>query len=64
MLESGRGGLLVPERDPEALASAIASIVENRAQREELASQTSSYTVALSEKQWERNLLATIENVI
>jgi len=55
-----RGGMIVPERDPEALAGAIAEIVENRGRRDELAASCGPLAEELSEDRWSERLMAAL----
>ena len=53
-------GLLVPERNAEALASAIERIVTNRACRDALASGARVAAQELSEGEWSKRLLTAL----
>jgi len=55
-----RGGMIVPERDPEALAAAIAEIVENRGRRDELAASCGPLSEELSEDRWSERLMVAL----
>ena len=50
----------MPERDPEALADAIAEIVENRGRRDELAESCGPLAEELSEDRWSERLMAAL----
>ena len=60
MVENGQGGMIVPERDPDALADAIASIVEDRSRRDELAKTCEELATEFTEESWSRRLLVAL----
>ena len=60
MVEDGRGGVIVPERDPAALAEAIQSIVQNRDKRDELAASCDALAEAFTEDSWSERLMAAL----
>ena len=60
MVEDGRGGVIVPERDPDALAEAIQSIVQNRDKRDELALSCDTLAEAFTEDSWSERLMAAL----
>ena len=60
LVQQNRGGLIVPERNPEALAGAIAEIVENRDRRDELAESCGPLAEELSEDRWSERLMAAL----
>ncbi|MGB1937545.1 MAG: glycosyltransferase family 4 protein [Akkermansiaceae bacterium] len=62
MVENGRGGMIVPEKDPDALADAIASVVEDRGRREELATSCAALSGELTEDSWSARLLAALND--
>lgn len=57
----GRSGMLVPERDSNALASAIENVVADRRHRETLALGGRATAALLSEDEWSGRLLAAID---
>ena len=59
-LKMGEVAVIVPERDPDALAEAIAEIVENRGRRDELAASCEASGEELSEDQWSERLMAAL----
>jgi glycosyltransferase involved in cell wall biosynthesis len=56
-----RGGLIVPERDPDALADAIARIVADRQLRADLAESCKTLAVELTEEAWVQRLVAALQ---
>jgi glycosyltransferase involved in cell wall biosynthesis len=61
IVNHGHNGLLVPERDSTALASAIEKVIIDRALREALASGGRATTPLLLEDEWGRRLLAALD---
>lgn len=57
-----RGGLLVPERNPEALAAAIERVVGDRECRRHLAESCRELAPELSEESWCRRLLEALQD--
>ena len=60
MVKNNHGGIIVPERDPDALAEAIQSIVEDRDRRNELAASCDILAKELSEEKWSERLMAAL----
>jgi len=60
LVENGRGGLIVPERDPQALAEAIEAIVDDRDYRNRLAASCAGLAEELSEERWGQRLVAAL----
>jgi glycosyltransferase involved in cell wall biosynthesis len=57
-----RGGLLVPERDAEALAAALERVLGDRECRSFLAASCEELALELTEESWCRRLLAALDN--
>lgn len=62
VISNGRDGLLVPERDSQALAALIEKVVADRSYRETLATGARDTAPRLSEEEWSRRLQFSIEN--
>jgi glycosyltransferase involved in cell wall biosynthesis len=62
LVENERGGLIIPERDPDALADTIARVVNDRSYRDDLARSCDSLMEELTEDSWSRRLLAALSN--
>lgn len=62
MVADGRGGVIVPERDPDALAEAIQSVVKDRGKRDELAASCDALAEAFTEESWSERLMAALTN--
>ena len=60
MVEDGRGGVIVPERDADALAEAIQSIVQDRSKRDELAASCDDLAKAFTEDSWSERLMVAL----
>ena len=60
MVEDGRGGVIVPERDPDALAEAIQSIVQDRSKRDQLAVSCDDLAKAFTEDSWSERLMVAL----
>jgi glycosyltransferase involved in cell wall biosynthesis len=60
MVEDGRGGVIVPERDTDALAEAIQSIVHDRSKRDELAASCDDLAKAFTEDSWSERLMVAL----
>ena len=60
LVRDGQGGRIVPERDADALAEAIARVVEDRAMRDDLAESCRKLGEELSEEAWTRRLMAAL----
>jgi len=60
MVHDGLGGLLVPERDPEALADTISKVVGDRGMRAQLAESCAELAVELSEERWGGRLVRAL----
>ena len=60
MVEDGRGGVIVPERDTDALAEAIQSIVQDRSKRDELAASCDDLAKAFTEDSWSERLMVAL----
>ena len=60
MVEDGRGGVIVPERDPDALAEAIQSIVQDRSKRDQLAASCDDLAKAFTEDSWSERLMVAL----
>lgn len=57
IIRHGEDGLIVPERDPQALADAIDSVIADRAQRRRLADAAQSNLTRYTETEWEERLV-------
>lgn len=62
MVADGRGGVIVPERDPDALAEAIQCVVQDRSKRDELAVSCDALAEAFTEESWSERLMAALTN--
>ena len=60
MVKNDQGGIIVPERDQDALADAIESIVEDRDRRNELAASCDILAKELSEEKWSERLMTAL----
>ena len=60
LVENGLGGMIVPERDPEALAETIEAIVEDREYRSHFAATCKGLAEELSEERWGQRLVAAL----
>ena len=60
MVEDGSGGVIVPERDTDALPEAIQSIVQDRSKRDELAASCDDLAKAFTEDSWSERLMAAL----
>jgi glycosyltransferase involved in cell wall biosynthesis len=57
VIQDGREGFIVPERDAEALASAIDKVVTNRPQRDYLATQAKATSLNFAEGPWASRIM-------
>ena len=62
LIQNHRGGLLVPERDPEALASAIEQVLTHRDLRQQLAHSCLELAQELTEDAWCQRLLTALQD--
>ena len=60
MVEDGRGGVIVPERDPDALAEAIHNVVQDRSKRDQLAASCDDLAKAFTEDNWSERLMVAL----
>jgi glycosyltransferase involved in cell wall biosynthesis len=63
VIENGIEGLIVPERDGEALAAAILTIVENRNLRDQMSKAARQAISKYSEDHWRERLVAVLRGV-
>lgn len=60
LVKKNFGGILVPERNPEALAAAIESVINDREQREYLAGTCADLAKELGEDRWATRLIEAL----
>ena len=62
MVACGRGGMIVPERDVDALVEAIQSVVKDRDKRDELAASCEDLAKEFTEDSWSERLMEALTN--
>jgi glycosyltransferase involved in cell wall biosynthesis len=62
MVADGRGGMIVPERDADALAEAIQAVVKDRDKRDELAASCEDLAKEFTEDSWSERLMEVLTN--
>jgi glycosyltransferase involved in cell wall biosynthesis len=62
MVADGRGGVIVPERDPDALTEAIQGVVKDRDKRDELAASCVDLAKEFTEDSWSERLMEALTN--